>query len=358
MGKITFGRSARASCALGVLAINGTAAFGGLPSYTLVGAYDLPAATDAYSLMPDGRVLAISGGSILAQDSLDSASFSPFASVDPAIFDGPFGNFGASFLEVSPDGSTIAIGDNNALNRVHVLDVGALPGDPLQVAPTLFIENTPSSQGHWTDSGTLFVSGGEFGSPAGVRRIDTQSLSATTVVSNINGSPGGVTSDGAFLYTSNGFENDASGSRTGEVRAVPLANVLTAPATPIDFESSATPVARALSAASLGFDDLGNLLIGGGDFAGETGFAAVVDGDAIQSALAGGSIAPDSSELRLLPAAPDDFTSVRFNPVTREVLVSVFGSDTVYRYAIPTPGTGSGLLVGGLALATRRRRDA
>ncbi len=361
MGSNTFGPGARTACAImtAIASLSvGQVSEGAVPPYSLVGTYELPASTDAFSVAPDGRVLAISGGSILLQDAVGSGSFSPFASVDPTIFDGPFGNFGASFLELSPDGSTIAIGDNNALNRVHFLDVATLPANPAQIASTAFVGNLPNTAATWSESSTLFVTGGEFGSPASVTRIDAGPLTAQTVVSNINGSPGGVTTDGTFLYTGNGFETDDTGSRTGEVRAVPLADVLSNMVTTVDFEASGTPIARALSAASLGFDHLGNMLIGGGDFLGESGFVAVVDENAISDARSGAGLAPDSAELRLIPGAPDDFTSVRFNPISEELLVTVFGSDTVYRYAIPAPGAGSGLLVGGALIARRRRRDS
>ncbi|MCA9298875.1 MAG: hypothetical protein KDA28_07405, partial [Phycisphaerales bacterium] len=96
-------------------------------------------------------------------------------------------------------------------------------------------------------------------------------------------------------------------------------------------------VADDLSASPLSFDGLGNLLIGGGDLFGGTefGYAAVVDGDEIDDALAGGAIA--SSTLRLDPNPGEAFYSVEYNATTDEVLV--FSAGTMYRYAVPAPAS-------------------
>ena len=82
----------------------------------------------------------------------------------------------------------------------------------------------------------------------------------------------------------------------------------------LSFETQGRAVADALSGASLGFDSLGNLLVGGGDFfgSGDVGYAAIVDADAVAAALGGGPIAPDSAELRLTPRLATDSYSLRF----------------------------------------------
>lgn len=352
-------------CAGAVCAVLGgvleAPAHAGVPPYSLVGSYQLPVGATTFDVMPDGRLVALRGGEILTQDGVNSGSFSALGSVDPAIFDGLFGNFGASFVSLSPDGSTLAIGDNNALNRVHLLDFAALGGDPLVLTHTTIVGGVANDQAHWVNGSTLMVTGGLFGSPASVTRITAPTLTSITVaqvISNIDGASGGVTSDGTYLYTSNGFASATATSTTGEVRVFLLTDLLGSAATPIDFEASGIPVAHALSASSLGFDALGNMLIGGGDFLGEQGFVSVVDQSAIAVALIGGPIAPDSAELRLTPAGATDFYNVRFNDFTQEILITAFGSSAVYRYAVPAPGVGVGLLMGGGLFALRRRRVA
>jgi len=352
----------RAICA-GVVIAAASETFGVIPNYTLVGSFNLPTGSQAFDVLPDGSIIALRGGELLKQQPSTPSTFTTIGQIDSAIFSGPFGNFGASFIASSPNGQLLAIGDNNAQGKVHLLDLNALPIDPAVPAPTTAVPNVLSGEAFWQDDQTLFVTGGEFGANAQVLQLDIPvagPISTRVAVTNINGASGGVTSDGTFLYTANGLENDVTGSRTGEIRAVPLASLPAFGGNAVDFETMGITVARALSGSTLGFDGLGNLLVGGGDFfGGDFGYAGVVDGEAIALALMGGPHARAADEIRLSPESPSAFYGIKFDSVRSELLVTAFGSDVVHRYAIPAPGGCLGLcLAGGLAAAGRCRRAA
>lgn len=343
--------------AAGAMAVSlaASAAAAGTPAYTLVGTYELPAGTEAFGFGPDGRAVATVAGEILGQDAVNGSSFSRMGGIDAALVP----SYGASFIEVSPDGSRIAIGDNGLSGLVHLLDATALKSAPGSNTAPVSVGVAQNSAAFWHDDGTLFTVGSEgFGAASFVVEITGvagPTPSVRTVVANIGGAPGGVSTRDGWLYTGNGFDNGPGGSETGEVRAFPISGFASMA---LDFEASGISVADALSAGNLGFDALGNLLVGGGDFfgSGDAGYAAVIDWGAIGAALAGGGIAPDSAELRLVPGSEFDFYGVRANPVTGEVLVNFFGSDTVFRYAaVPGPG-GSALVFIVVSMAGRRRR--
>lgn len=321
-------------------------AFAG-PSYSLVSTFELPAGLDTFSIAPDGHILAMSGDSILRQDGIGSASFVTVGSIAPGLIN----SFGASFITASPDGQTLAIGDNNlgASASVYLLQTASLT--PKSPAPATQILS-PNFSAAWSGNSTLFVTGGEFGSPSIVTAIDTASGTTSTVISNIDGGSSGIAISNGVLYTGNGFAY-GGGSSTGDIFAFDLNNL---GGDPVDFVSGGVLVANVLSAGSLGFDGAGNLLVGGGNFGGEIGFAAVIDSDAIAAALLGGPLATSADGQQLAPTGdPTAFHSIRFNPVTEELYVTVFGSSTVFVYAIPTPGVCGLFALAGIAAGHRRR---
>lgn len=326
------------------------------PPFSLVGDYSLPAGAGAFDVLPDGRLVVMVGDAILRQDSVNSSNFSTLGSVSP----GHVAPFGAAFIRVSPGGDKIAIGDNESgggAQDVLLLDLASL--DPIVPAtPTTIATNNYAA--HWADNDTLFVSGvASFGSPGEVTRISAPTIasaSATVVISGIGGFSGGVTTDGTHLYTANGFDGGPGGSNTGEIRAFELGSLMTAGSS-VNFESAGLPIAEVLSGDSLGFDAFGNLLVGGGDFSQpDVGFAAVVDAAAIAGALGGGPIATSANAQQLVPGSPFDFYNIAANPTTGEVLVTFFGSDRMYRYAVPAPGVLTPIVgLAGFAVARRRR---
>lgn len=317
------------------------------PGYSLVSTFELPQGIDTMTVDSSGLLMATSGDQILRQDSIRSGSFSAIGSVPSGLLN----SFGASFISVSPGGQTIAIGDNNLGSGASVL---LLPLDNLTPdAPT-----TPTAvpalnfNGAWSDDNTLFVTGGQFGSPSVVTAIDVSTGTGSVVIDNIDGGSSGIAISGGRLFTGNGFAY-GNGSSTGDIFAFELDAI---GSEPLDFLSDGSLVASALSAGSLGFDAHGNLLVGGGDFSGEIGFAAVIDDAAIQASIAGGPVATSADGQMLSPVAdPSAFYSIRFNPVTEELYVTTFGSSTVFVYAIPTPGSTALLAVAGFAASRRRR---
>lgn len=348
----------RRAAALGVGLLLSSHALAAIPPYTLVGSFQKPAG--AFDVLNDGRMVVLSGSQVLVQDSPTSSSFTSVGSLSSGFVS----SFGAAFIDLSPDGSRLAIGNGEfgAAARVGFVSWAGLntsaPSSPSTIAMNAF-------DSHWVDGSTLLVTGSD-GSGSTVSVVNPVTLAARTIVSNIGGSVGGVAANGSFLFTSNGFDFDTSvGSETGDIRAVPLGAAL-ASATPIDFESAMQPVARLLSGGSLGFDGAGNLLVGGGDvfgFSGDYGYAGVLDAGLVSSAASGGP--PATLGLFLVPpGTPDNAsTSLQWNAPTNELLFTYYDNNTftdgltVSRYAVPAP-SGLGILVLLGAAAHRRRRSA
>lgn len=317
----------------------GSHAQAALPDYQLVGTFSLPANAASYDILPDGRAIAIVGESIWTQSTPNISAFSLAGSI-PA---GTVASFGASFLRANPAGTRIAIGDNDfgPGAGVFVFDTASLSTSVPATGSTYPIHNYDA---HWSDNNTLFVSGGSFTDTL-ITRLDASAGTHATVITGIAGASAGVTTDGAHLYTGNGF-SFGSGSATGDIKAFPVASLTGAP---LHFETAGTLVASALSANTLGFDAFGNLLVGGGP----GGFAAVIDGAEVQTALIAGPIA--TTHLKLSPTTQDSHF-IRHNPATGELLITTFGDSTVYRYGV-VPAPASALLLT-LGLLTRSRRRA
>lgn len=345
-------RLIHACTAAGAMTLGG-AVTGAGPDYVPVGSFDLPANVSAFDVLPDGRLITFIASDFWIQSAPNSSDWSRAGSLAPGLIS----TFGASFVCVSPDGSTIAIGDNNfgPAAAVHTLPFASL--DPVNPSATTAWP-APNLDAHWADSDTLFVAGAQ--SAGEIREIDLAAANSRIAISNIGLSTGGVASTSTHLFVGNGFDLGGGPSQTGEVRAFEWA-AISAAVLPLDF-SVGVPVADALSAASLDFDPLGNLFVGGGDVfsgSGDSGYAAAIDADAVNAALLGGPIAPDGAEQRLTPLSQSHSYFTRYNRATNELLVTSFDNTsfepgaTVFRYAIPTPCTAALALI---PLVGRRRR--
>ncbi len=336
-----FNAALAASAVLSPLVPLTTAHASNIPAYTQVGTFVLP--SGPWDLLPDGRILQLRGNDVFRQDALNASTFSRVGGFAP----GSFPNFGSgpspSFLRVSPDGSRLAVG-NNQFNVGNAVLVGNFAD--LSTSTNLPVSSltAPNFDAAWDGNGRLYITGADTSTFASVlTRVDIDppnGPSSTRVITGIGNGSGGVAVRNGTLYVGVGF---LSGGSAGEVRAFDAAALGSAVGS-VAFNTG-TFAADALSGASLGFDRLGNLLIGGADSFGsppDFGYAAVVD------------LADPANPLRLSPAGPlVDSYRIAFNTATDELLVAADG--TAYRYAIPAPATAATLALGGL-LAFRRRR--
>jgi hypothetical protein len=188
------------------------------------------------------------------------------------------------------------------------------------------------------------------------------------VVNNIIGASAGVSTDAAGnLYVGNGF-----GSNTGLIKAFTAADWQLAFATssPLNFASQGIPVADLLSAYPIGFDNSGNMFVGGADFFGgsnDFGYAALVDASAVANALAVPQASPPittaspAGVLRKFasPQSTIDFQQPpnwNFNAATGELYLNyAFGGSTVDVYApVPEPSCIFLVAACGIMVVTRR----
>lgn len=317
--------------------------------------------------LPDGRIVAVTGLSIFLENAPGSGTFHEAAILDAATVGGATD---PSFLRVSPDGSSIAVGAGFA-RPVAVFSTSSLGpvGSPTPLTPAggggggggARYFNVPHFEGAWADGSHLAVTAGDFGSPSFVTLLDVTSSTAAPlnpmIVSNIGGASAGIAFDaGGRLYTGNGFDIDpSSGSTTGTIRA--FASSEWNGAVPANFETGGALVADVLSAGSLLFDAEGNLIVGGGEFGADSGYLGVINALALADALAGaGPI--DSSDLadlrRLDPLGTGaGYFAAAFNPLTGELAVT---SGATWHITIPAPATFLSASTFAFIFARRRNR--
>ncbi|MCH7925041.1 MAG: hypothetical protein IIC51_05865 [Planctomycetes bacterium] len=314
--------------------------------YSLAGSFELPAGTDRFDALPDGRLLIIVGDVLHIETSVGTRQFEEFGTLPNA--DIP--SFGVAFFEISPDGTKVAVGNNGGVvfpnYEVGVFDLS----DPPNLSGTWLAAN--HFLAGWIDNRHLALTAGDFGSPAFVSFLDTLSANRGSpvnpvVIDGIGGASSGIAFDQAGnLFTGNGFEG-AGPSGTGAIKAFDKAAWMAAwtGGTPLDFENEGTLVIDILSADTLGFDADGNLHVGGGDGDMHSDFAALVAGSAIAAALGGqGPVdAEDSSVVRRFdPDTDNDFNfyAVGRNAVADEMYIRNFAGSTVYVYraaCVPLP---------------------
>lgn len=297
--------------------------------YTLVGTFTLPSNT--YDLLPDGRLISIDpAGNVAIQNAVNASTYTNVGSIGPVNSDG----FGPAFVSVSPDGSTLAIGNNefNTSNAVLFFDTTeATSGTATPISSI----NTPHFAGDWADNQTFYVSGADaatFGTV--VNRLDIALGTSTTVIDPAGGFSGAVHASGTTLYAGEGD--------TGSVYAFDLATLASATtSTPISSGALSTTHE---SAGSIDTDPFGNLIVAGGffDFGSGTftGSAAVID-------------PATQDKLVLTPAGAGTFYGAYFNNTTNQLVVTADG--TAYVYAIPAPVTLAPMALGLVAIRRRNR---
>lgn len=258
-------------------------ALSGFPAGSpVVGAYDL-----------SGRLLAANNQTLYLQLNYGSDVWVPVATIGSGWMD-------PSFLKISSDGSTIALG------------VGA--GKPLLVFPSsiLSVSAPPNLTGHGSVESYLvdyydgdfygpthlvlnggWVIGGVWGS--GIYALERGTSTITPLIENIPGASAGISVDGSGNVFS-GIGYLTSPNRTGEIKgwsALDVSDVIFFGSPSLDYDTTGSLIAdNVLSAGALGFDGEGNLHVGGGDAFGvggpsENGYAALIHADVVSDVLSG-----------------------------------------------------------------------
>jgi hypothetical protein len=343
-------------------------------NYHAASSFTLPASAGPFDTLPDGRVVVLVGDSVRVETVSGSDTFTTVGTLPDAHIP----SFGAAFLRVSPNGSQIAVGNNGGTSPDFIYQVGVFPFPALSGGRWL---NANHSDGEWMDEQYIALTAGDvvtFSQPSFVTRLDTHSASTTspanpTFINNIGGASAGIAFDAAHdLFTGNGSASSGP-SVTGQIKAFSQAawQAAITNGTPINFEMAPTAIriGVVLSAAPLGFDAAGDLLVGGGDFSGVGNYAAVVRASAVAAALSGAAInAADPAQVLRLdpePMSTDKFYTIVANTARNEVDVVNFGSSTAYVYsanaapnAPATPAWAACALAMALALTGMRRRTA
>lgn len=309
-------------------------------SITLPGAKGGP-----LGVFPDGRLATVTADKKgYIETTPGSGSFNEITELK----DADFSAFSPAFVAVSPDGSTVAVGNGGGAGfsnfQIGLLDVATL---------NVTWYNLNHFYATWIDSRYLVLTSGVFNQPSKVVVWDTQNpttsaASPLVLVDGIGGASAGLALDRfGNLLTGNGFKSQNGGpSETGAVhvfRANDWRSVLNGTRnTALNFETEGTPVITALSANGLAFDQRGNFWVGGGSTFGANpvnDFVAVVDASAYENILNGQASAitsvDDNARVTKLdpdPATDKQIFSNRFVSIRNEMYVRDTGKATAFVY--------------------------
>ncbi|MGJ0531726.1 hypothetical protein [Methylocystis sp.] len=293
---------------------------GDFPPYALKRDFQLPGADDSYAVFDfllDGRVISSDGTAISLERTTGSATFD-------LVRVGLKGY--SAFIRICPS-ELIACHDGDQL---LIFNTSSPAGG----------SRIPFSSGYdaeWADDNLLLVT-----IPTRVVAVDVRTNQVVPVVDGIRGAPAGVTLDSqGNLYTGNGLDtNPDLTSVTGTVKFFPAADWRQAlqRRMPLNFEETGTPIAEVLSAAYLGFDTYGHLHVSGSNPAGaDQGFAALIEANAVTSAIQGGPIITDASPADVLYRFDPDNSAQKFyfindNAATAELYLKDFNKQKVFVY--------------------------
>ncbi len=312
--------------------------------YELAGSFELPEGTTTFDALADGRLIVLVGADVYMETGPHDRVFTLHGTLPGADLNA----FGPSFVRPSPDGTKIAVGNCGGASfgnfEVGVFDLATVVG-------TWFAAN--HTDGRWIDDTRIALTASDFSNGSSVTVLDTLSADPvspinTVVIDSVGGASGGIAFDaGGNLVTANGLSSIGP-SGTGTIKAFRFEE-WTAPLAggdPLNFETDGTFIVDVLGGVSLGFDDHGNLLVGGADAAPDDDAVAIVRAARINAALLG--ISPvDASDVaqvrRLDPITDNDFNfyAVGYNAPLSEMYVRDFGATTVHVYRDPTRGPGA-----------------
>ncbi len=279
-----------------------------------------PVAIDNFQAQ--GRILAATGKELYLQRNYGSGG-----SAWDVVATVAGGNMDPSFVRISPDGSTIALGIGfNAPLMVFPTSILSINNPPvLDTHPQVTAYAVNYYDAAWADNRYLLVNGGQWPGPpyaSGVGVLDTTNPAdtGTGLIDNIPGASAGIAVDRVNnrLITGIGYAPAGGGNpnRTGEIKLWNAGEWSTTPSTALDYETNPKVLAQnVLSAAYLAFDKEGNVTVGGGDAfgtggVGENGYAAVIRKDpAVDRVAAGGAPVndgdwSDTAEYRVLASDP------------------------------------------------------
>ena len=245
-----------------------------------------------------GRMLFATGSNIYLQDAVDASSWTKVGEVTGVTMD-------PSFIKVSPDGSKVALG-LGYYQDLLVFPLSSLdssnPPDLITAATTTTF---PSSvvmyyDAAWAGSSHLVINGGYWDEDTdtaygvGISCLDVTAPATppVTVVTPASypGASSGIAVDSSMnLIFGNGYDYGYGTvpSQTGQLVLLPGTDwwASSAPRTDLgaglDYGDAAEFAEAVLSAAHLGFDQEGNLHVGGGDFlgSGDVGYFALINAD-------------------------------------------------------------------------------
>lgn len=279
-----------------------------------------------------GRMIAATGRTVYMQASSGEVTWLPVATLDSDA-----DPMDPCFVVVSRDGRKIALGVGYG-KPLYVFPSALLSADvPLNLSRHKAVKRWDLSyyDGVFRDARFLFLNRGADNNQSEILSIDTERSGPSAVsvaVSNIPGASAGLAFDAhGNLVTGIGW--DPEFTQTGQLKIFDARQLDTAlgeqPAQ--HYEEAGVVVAEnVLSAASLAFDDAGNLLVGGGDVfgnTGNTGYAAIIDASVLERVRAGGAPLDPTSPAEFTQIAPDpcindDATKVVYVPATQALMVS------------------------------------
>ncbi len=349
-----------ACVATGMISIaTGSMVYADAPQLAFTGSQNGPGGV--WDVTSTGQIVSIVGDSIYIETSSGSGIYDTIG----LLPSGTIAPWGASFIELSPDGSQIAFGDNY-FGTGHIYTVGLSDLNGGIISPTGYLHENYDAA--WMNNGQIALSYGNPDTFLGeIAILDLTSGISTSVVT-IGGASSGValSSDGSLLI-GNGFDMLPGGSETGEIRSFDnrtLDLVLNGDRGILDFETEGTLIADLLSAANFRFDTEGNFFVGGGDFFGGSGdfeYFALLDNDAVADAILGNGPVLTSDMFTDDPNSElSSLYSARYSEATDEWLISSFpfgGTQTIYRYAIPSPGGLIVLMVAFCGISCNRQRN-